>query len=180
MKFALTKLLPFILTLCAGLALGNFPTRTGFHEAQTASPETRRNIQHSRTWLVIHYQPHPSFPEAAAEMNGEPCSVSLRVRFDADGTISKALPENIYAPEACVAAAVEAARRIAFTPASEDGAPVSVWATVSYGFNEMIARVSDEKGRPYCVTSRRPFSSPVEIVSVEGAAETEGWRVVYE
>jgi hypothetical protein len=105
----------------------------------------------------------------------------LRVRFDASGRVSKATPEDADAPDGCVAPAVLAASQIAFTPASENGRPLAVVATVTYGFSEMRARVMDKKGHaPYCVTRRIPVSSPVEIVSVEGAKETEGWRVIYE
>lgn len=181
MKCALTKFLPFILTLFVGLTLGNFQRRpnpqprfvTGHHEA-------RDNMQQGRTWLVIHYQPPPSFPQES-ESSSAPCAVRLRVRFDVDGKVLKALSEEATAPEDCVAAAALAARQIVFTPASENGKPVAVVAIVSYGFSEMRGRVMGEKGdAPYCLTRRSPMSSPVEIVSVEGATETEGWRVIYE
>jgi hypothetical protein len=180
MKCALTKILPFILTLCAGLALGNFSGRLGWYQVRDKGQETPGNTRQGRTWLVIHQQPHPSFPEEAGETERAPCSVRLRVRFDVDGKVSKAIPEDSDAPEDCVAAATVAARRIVFTPASENGKPVAVVARVSYGFGEMRVRVMDEEGRLSCLTSRHPIASPIELLSVEGAEETEGWRVVYE
>jgi hypothetical protein len=186
MKCALTKVLPFILTLFVGLALGNFFSgRLGWHQVKDRELETPRNTRQERTWLVIHHQPQPSFPEESAENGLEPCtSAILRVRFDASGKVSSVIPEDVSPQveeeDACVVAAVSAARQIIFTPASENGKPVSVVATVSYGYSQMHFRGVDKKGRVFCVTSRHPISSPVEIVSVEGAKETEGWRVIYE
>jgi hypothetical protein len=182
MKCALTKALPFVLTLCIGAALGSFQWRRGFQRDSAPPRQTTpgRATQHSRTWLVIHHQPPPDFPSEAATGSDEPCSARLRVRFDADGTVSEAISEDAAAPEGCVAAAVEAAGRIRFTPASENGKPVSVVASVSYGFSEMRIRVLERNGSLSCRTNRQPVSSPIEIVSVEGASESEGWRVVYE
>lgn len=182
MKCALTKILPFLLTLLVGLVVGNFSWRPGFLEVGAGQQKASKDTAYRRTWLVIHYQPPPSFPQPVAGTSDDACSsTSLRVRFDVNGKVSKVLPENIDEPQDCVAAAIEAARQIVFTPASENGKPLSVVATVSYGFSEMRVRVMDEKGHaPYCLTRRSPVVSPVKIVSVEGAKEAEGWRIVYE
>jgi hypothetical protein len=185
MKCTLTKVLPFILTLFVGLVLGNFSGRPGFLQVGAGQREVSKKMPYSQTWLVIHHQPPPSFPEEAAETGLEPCSSAiLRVRFDANGKISNVTPEDVgpqvEAEDDCVAAGILAAQRIVFTPASENGKPVSVVARVSYGYSQMHFRGVDKKGRVFCVTGRQPIGSPVEIVSVEGAKETEGWRVVYE
>jgi hypothetical protein len=181
MKFALTKILPFVLTLFVGLALGNFFRLPGLLQVAAGQKEASRAAPYSRTWLVIHDQPLPSFPQEAAETDAEPCTgARLLVRFDANGTISAVKPAETMLAVDCAAAAILAARRIVFTPASENGRPVSVVATVSYGFGQMHFTGVDKKGRRFCVTSRSPVGSQVEIVSVEGAKETEGWRVVYE
>jgi hypothetical protein len=182
MKCALTRVLPFVLTLCIGLALGNFSGRPGFLQVGAGQREKLNDTPYSRTWLAIHYQPQPSFPQESAETGSEPCTgANLRVRFDANGKVSEATPEETSAQDDdCVAAAIRAARQMVFTPASENGKPVSVVATVSYGYSQMHFTGVDKKGRRFCVTNRIPVVSPVEIVSVEGAKETEGWRVVYE
>jgi hypothetical protein len=170
------------LTLFVGLALGNFSWRPGFLQVGAVQRKASKDTAYSRTWLVMHYQPPPSFPQAAAETDHEPCTgVRVRVRFEANGKVSQVTPEETSAPEDdCIAAAVRAAEQIVFTPASENGRPVSVVATVSYGFSLMHFRGVDKKGHVFCVTSRSPIGPQVELVSVEGAKETEGWRVIYE
>lgn len=182
MKCALIRILPFALTLFIGLSLGSFSWRPGSLQVRGGRREKLNDTPYSRTWLVIHYQPTPSFAQESAETGREPCTgASLRVRFEANGKVSEAIPEEMSVQDDdCVAAAVRAARQIVFTPASENGKPVSVWATVSYGYGQMHFTGVDKKGRRFCVTSRSQVVSPVEIVSVEGAKETEGWRVVYE
>lgn len=181
MKCALTKIVPFILTLFVGLALGSFSWLPSFPQLRAGQKEASKGEPYSRTWLVIHHRPQPSFPQAAAEADDEPCGgASLRVRFDANGTISEVMPEETSVADDCTAPAIVAARQIVFTPASENGKPVSVVATVSYGFGKMHFTGVDKKGRRSCVTVRSPVGSQVEIISVEGAKETEGWRVVYE
>jgi hypothetical protein len=182
MKCALTKIVPFILTLFVGLALGNFSWRPGFLQVGAGQREVSKDVPYSRTPLMIHYRPLSSIPQKAAKLDSEPCrSASVRVRFEANGKVSQVTPEHASAPEDdCVAATASAARQIIFTPASENGKPLSVVATVSYCYSYEYLRVVDKKGRVSTVPGWRPVCALVEIVSVEGAKETESWRVIYE
>ena len=179
MKCALTKILPFILTLFVGLALGNFSWRPGFLQVGAGQQEASNDAPYSRTPLVIHYRSWSSLPQKTTKIESEPCrSATVRVRFEADGKVSQVTPKDTSAPEdECVAATVRAARQIIFTPASENGKPLSVVATVSYCYSYEYLRVVDKKGRMTAVPGWRPFCALVEIVSVEGAKETESWRL---
>lgn len=182
MKCALTKILPFVLTLFVGLALGNISWRPGFLQVGAGQREASEDAPYSRTHLVIHYRPLSSFPQKAAKIDGEPCrSATVYVRFEADGKVSTVVPINPSAPEdECVAATVRAARQIIFTPASENGKPLAVMAAVSYCYIYEYMTVADKKGRVSTELGWRPSCAPVDIVLVEGAMMTEGWGVVYE
>lgn len=182
MKYALTKILPFSLTLCVGLVLGNFSWQPGFLQVGARQPEASKGAPYSRTHLVIHYRPMRSFRQKSAEIVSEPCrSASVYVRFEADGKVSTVVPKDTVAPkDECVEATVRAARQIIFTPASENGKPLSVVATVSYCYIYEHLTLADKKGRLSTGLGWRPSCAPVDIVLVEGALMTEGWDVVYE
>jgi periplasmic protein TonB len=75
----------------------------------------------------------PTYTEAARRA-GVSGTVMLRAVFASDGSVknvfvSRALPFGLTAQ------AVEAAKRIQFTPANKDGKPVSMWLELQYNFN---------------------------------------------
>jgi TonB family protein len=75
----------------------------------------------------------PTYTEAArrAGVNG---TVILRAVFAGDGSV-----KNVFVSRALsfglTSAAVKAAQRIQFTPATKDGKPVSMWLELQYNFN---------------------------------------------
>jgi TonB family protein len=82
---------------------------------------------------VLLSKPEPGFTEEARK-NGVTGTVKLRLALRADGTISdisvvKGLPDGL------TERAIQAARRIQFTPAQKDGRNVSQWVTIEYNFN---------------------------------------------
>lgn len=68
-----------------------------------------------------------------ARFNGTTGTVSLRARFNADGTISDIEPLTTL-PDGLTEEAVRAAQKIKFLPAMEDGQPVSVVKLLEYHF----------------------------------------------
>jgi TonB family protein len=82
---------------------------------------------------VITYRPEPNFTEAARR-NNVTGVVRLRAVLTAAGqvtsiTVLRGLPDGLTEQ------AIEAARRIRFTPAQKDGRAVSQWVVVEYNFN---------------------------------------------
>jgi len=82
---------------------------------------------------LITYKPEPGFTEQARK-NNTTGTVRLRAVLGADGrarhiAVIKRLPDGLT--EKCIAVA----RRIRFTPASIDGAPVSQYVVLEYNFN---------------------------------------------
>jgi TonB family protein len=82
---------------------------------------------------VLVSKPEPGFTEQARR-NNVTGVVKLRLALRADGTVSdisvlKGLPDGL------TERAIEAARRIRFTPAQKDGRNVSQWVSVEYNFN---------------------------------------------
>jgi TonB family protein len=75
----------------------------------------------------------PTYTEAArrAGVNG---TVVMRAVFASDGSV-----KNVFVTRALsfglTSAAVKAAKRIQFTPATKDGKPVSMWLELQYNFN---------------------------------------------
>lgn len=82
---------------------------------------------------VLVSKPEPGFTEAARR-NNVTGVVKLRLALRADGTVSdisvlKGLPDGL------TERAIEAAKRIRFTPAQKEGRNVSQWVSVEYNFN---------------------------------------------
>lgn len=177
MKCLFKRVLPLVITLIIGIAASIW-----FHplKRELQGQGAEQAISHSRTWLRIHSQPAPNFPKEAYELNGR-FSVRLYVRLDSNGTVSEVIPIPTPLPSSCIEAAVDAAKRIKFTPATEDGKPISTNIIVEYGFIMIDGDAIDTKtGRRYGFSHSIPSSSRIEIVSVIGAQESEGWRVLYE
>ncbi|MFN2596092.1 MAG: energy transducer TonB [Pyrinomonadaceae bacterium] len=82
---------------------------------------------------VVTSRPEPLYTDEARrdQITG---TVTLRFVLNANGTVT-----NIVAlsrlPDGLTERAMEAARRITFTPAEKDGRRVSQWATINYNFN---------------------------------------------
>lgn len=182
MRASLTKrVLP--LTLCFAVGLGLAAAGASVRSAkrrgidrQPVASETHGREAHSRTWLVIRSRPKANFSEAVAGN----AFVHLRAKLGADGTVSEIEPISANVADGSVAEAVNAARLITFTPATEDGVPLSVLAEIRYDLGRMHATGVDGEGRRFCLTSVFPTEPSVKITSVPGATAAEGWRVIYE
>jgi TonB family protein len=82
---------------------------------------------------VITAKPEPQFTEEARKNNvtGE---VALRMILSASGQVTNIVPIKRL-PDGLTEKAIEAARRIQFTPAEKDGHKVSQYVSVVYNFN---------------------------------------------
>lgn len=78
-------------------------------------------------------RPEPLYTEEARK-NQITGSVSLRLILNANGTVSNIQPLSRL-PDGLTEKAIDAARRIRFTPAEKDGRKVSQYATIQYNFN---------------------------------------------
>jgi hypothetical protein len=175
------RALPFALTLTIGIAAASLFYGTISNKGELNGPEARQYISHSKTWLRIHSQPTPVFPKEVDEIEGH-FLLRLYVRLDASGTVTEAMPTLTTLPSNCVDAVVSAAKRIEFTPATEDGKPISVIGLIEYDFylREALGKIYGKAGRLDGGDRRFPWSSRLKIISVEGAREPEGWQIVYE
>ena len=82
----------------------------------------------------IRFVKQPKAPYTdRAKRNGIQGDVILKVEFRADGKIGFVLPTQSMA-YGLTESAIDAARRISFTPAERNGKPVSVIRTVNYNF----------------------------------------------
>lgn len=84
------------------------------------------------TKAVIHAKPEPAYTDRARD-NGTSGTVRLRVVLAADGSVKDILVLRRL-PDGLTERAVEAARRIKFTPATIDGRPVSQYVVLEYMF----------------------------------------------
>jgi TonB family protein len=172
----LKRLLPFMLTLMVGTALGSLtnPSPARLSAADfTDREESLRDIDFNRipdvstarTWAIIRSQPPARYTEAARshQLSG---TVVLHVKLNSDGTITDIWPD-IALPDGLTGEAIKAARQIKFTPATIDGQPVSIWTRVAYTFN---GRDGDGfHGFNYATDTSGALSE-----------DGEDWRVVYE
>ena len=78
-------------------------------------------------------RPEPLYTEEARK-NQITGTVVLRLVLNANGTVSNIAPVSRL-PDGLTEKAIEAARRIQFTPAEKDGRKVSQYATIQYNFN---------------------------------------------
>ncbi len=139
----LKRALPFLLTLLVGTGLGSIFGFGGGSSTNNASmrrsPQkwTSRHIRDcpsrmASTPVLIKFKPEPTLTDAAY---GERISgtVRLNVEFRDDGTIGK-IETLEEMPYGLTEEAREAAKGIAFNPATIDGTPVTVWKTVEFTF----------------------------------------------
>ena len=184
MRF-LKRALPFLLALVLGVLS---VSANRYLRSQGELPKARPAfipVSHSRAWLVIHDR--PMTPDMNRYMShwfdgGRP-GVRLLVRFNADGSASVLTPDmgTYFQPDNLFRDVVgEAASRIRFTPPMEDGKSLSVVAEVDYEAGMMCADGYDKHGRSFGGCHSIPNAPSVNIISVEGAKDSEGWRVVYE
>lgn len=148
----LKRLLPFTLALGLGIAFTS-GSRAILLQQQSADEShpvglPRDNANHSfywedcrcvvwttdtKMWAQIHELPTPEFTEEARR-NHFSGAIQLQVMLGRDGTVEKADPYGEL-PYGLTERAVEAARRIKFTPASVFGyEPASVRVLVNYDF----------------------------------------------
>lgn len=132
----LKRVLPFLLTLIIGnvlVGLTNHFSLPADHAASHSRPRRYcRVASPNRTWLVINSQPTVYYTEAASR-NNVTGVVRLRVLLDSEGVVQLAEP-LARLPYGLTEAAVEAAKRIQFTPATENGTPISVWLEIVHEF----------------------------------------------
>jgi TonB family protein len=82
---------------------------------------------------VVISRPEPLYTEEARK-NQLTGTVTLRLVLNANGTVTNVVPLSRL-PDGLTEKAMEAARRIQFTPAEKDGHRVSQYATINYNFN---------------------------------------------
>ena len=82
---------------------------------------------------VIVSRPEPIYTDEARK-NQITGTVTLRLVLNANGTVTNVVALSRL-PDGLTEKAIEAARRIQFTPAERDGRKVSQYATINYNFN---------------------------------------------
>jgi TonB family protein len=140
----LKRVLPFMLTLLLGTALGSWlsPASHRTYRYAQLSNHCRRKDSYGfsnprktwsdRTWAIIKLQPEVKYTQAALR-NHVKGLVRLRVLLDANGMVSNVVPLNTL-PDGLTEAAIEAAWKIEFSPATENGKPISVWVEINHEF----------------------------------------------
>ncbi|MFN2454180.1 MAG: energy transducer TonB [Pyrinomonadaceae bacterium] len=145
--YAFQRVLPFILTLLVGTALGSLGTfihtprdkttarvlASAPHSCPMHSGIAVTQSNGDSTPVMIRFKPEPRYTEAARR-NNTSGTVRLRATFGADGKVSDI--ETVSAlPDGLTEEAVRAAKRIQFTPATFYGEPVSLTKTIEFNFN---------------------------------------------
>ncbi len=140
----LKRVLPFTLTFILGAAVAGFAglLRSGpagtFKRAQYGhggggcGTAYRYKLLAESKPLTINYRPTAVYTYAARK-NGFTGTVRMRVTFGADGAV-KAVETLQGQPYGLTQSAERAAWRTGFTPALENGLPISVTRTVEYDF----------------------------------------------
>lgn len=176
------KILPLALCFAVGVALAGAVEHSRSANRPGDAGPLEVSEAHSRTWLVIRSRATPSRPVISHGAGGF-YSAHLRVKFGADGKVSEASPalgmEKL--PVELIVRACDDMKRVKFTPPTEDGRPLAAVADVIYEAHVSCGRGPLEYSRCEGGYAVAPTNFSVRrIVSVEGAKESEGWRVVYE
>ena len=177
----LKKVLPFAVALGIGVLSAGVSRHPGPRGNQPQGHALSTPVAHGRSWLLIHER--PVTPYLGQCLAAGDSGVKLLVRFNTDGSVSVLTPDvdTVYGPDDLLRdAASDAAGRIRFTPPAEDGKPLAVVAVVDYGAGRVCADGYDKHGRSFGGCHSVPSVPSVSIISVEGAQESEGWRVIYE
>ncbi|MCA1632821.1 MAG: energy transducer TonB [Acidobacteria bacterium] len=91
------------------------------------------NVKDVTRRAVIVARPEPLYTEEARK-NQTTGTVTLRLVLGANGTVTNVVALSRL-PDGLTEKAIEAARRIQFTPAEREGRKVSQYATINYNFN---------------------------------------------
>lgn len=102
----------------------------------SGAPTSERTVFSQKevtTKAVVLKKPEPLYTEAARrdQVTG---TVTIRMVLASDGTV-KYIFAVTRLPDGLTDSAIKAARGIKFIPATKDGRPVSVYATIQYNFN---------------------------------------------
>ncbi|HYG11770.1 MAG TPA: energy transducer TonB, partial [Pyrinomonadaceae bacterium] len=119
-----------------GFNTGGGPPKLG-----GGGPGGNGGIDYGRTFRVgevtrkaqILSKPEPLYTEAARR-NQVTGTVRLRLVLSASGQVTGITPVTKL-PDGLTEKAIEAARKIGFTPAEKDGRKVSQYVTIEYNFN---------------------------------------------
>lgn len=104
--------------------------------SHTTQPQWNEKIYNGKevtTRAIVKSKPLPSYTELA-KSNGTAGTVVLRAIFASDGTVRN-IRVVVGLPDGLTEAAVAAARKIKFVPATKDGQPVSMYIQLEYNFN---------------------------------------------
>lgn len=112
----------------SGSGNGNAEQETTVNPQTRVKPNSRRITQN----VKILSKPRANYTDAARN-NQVTGTVTLRVTFNANGTIGAILPVNAL-PYGLTEQAMAAARGIRFEPAMRNGVPYTVTRNVSYSF----------------------------------------------
>ncbi|MFL6208432.1 MAG: hypothetical protein ACJ74W_06250 [Pyrinomonadaceae bacterium] len=176
----LKRILPFTLALMVSLISVTLSHRLGARKTRAQAQAPVAGVAHSRTWLIIRSQSPPAFPKEAYTEDKR-FSIQLRVRLDANGTVSDVIPQMTTLPANYTEAIIAAAKRAKFTPPTEDGKPLPVLADMECGLGLGIAgEYYDRRGRKRGFHTLIPYCSKPKLITIEGAKDSEGWRVIYE
>jgi TonB family protein len=143
----LRRVLPFVLTLLVGVALGSLlkhgrrhhdahPCYGGVYqggEVMTAPAPGVGVLQKVSSAAVILDKPDPLYTDEARR-HGTAGEVRLCVLMSASGQVTEIEP-LMTLPDGLTESAVEAARRIEFVPAQEHGQPIAQYVVISYRFD---------------------------------------------
>lgn len=163
----LKRILPLLLTFACGVLLVSLAASIKLmkFDLDDDDPIVHASGQ-SRTWLFIDDVPAPDYTEQEVRGKGVMHIQRLQALLDADGTVSSIVPfspVSVHSKSAFTVAAIDAAKRIRFRPATENGRPISLWVTVDYMCG------SDFFAHRYL------FTCSARIAEVE-----KDWRTIYE
>jgi len=105
----------------------------------------------SKTRLKVEAKPDPKWPKLATDGT---CTIVLRAVFTKDGKVTnitfvKTVPEHPrdFSKETITLLtkrSIEAAKKIRFVPATDDGKPVSMWMQLEYNFSPQRSETKPE------------------------------------
>jgi protein TonB len=115
----------------SGIGTGNGPGSGGGNGASDPKPDPPKPSGISKAMQLIS-KPQPRYTEEARKNNFQG-SVTLRVTFNANGTIGSVAAVNRL-PYGLTEEAIAAARRIQFKPAMRNGQPIAESKRIQYSF----------------------------------------------
>jgi hypothetical protein len=179
---ALKKVLPFALTLFVGVALsGHAPFKTHRASRRAVNDPVAQGIAHGRTWLIVHSQPVPVLVDGFYAQKYLSHPTVIAVRLDANGSVSRVAFDANDLPPSVAGAITDAVSGIKFSPPTEDGMPLAVTGETTCGLDVLVMGESiGASGHKHSFQNLAPSCTRLKIVSIEGARESEGWRVIYE